>query len=217
MRVALTRAVLTASALLAFTAAGADAQSQRDSAPARVTKDASAGTATHGRPPLNVTGLYRALQINQGGSCAPRQLPRPTPSALADTLGYFPTPSPVADSVRFWVRVTQTATTMSWAPSQDSLGTASAPSVEGTLRPDGSFTNSRAIPMGLEAGPREGGVRLFGTQDGRAEGRFEGADGMMRLSASGTLVFRYNEGSENGLVYTTCTIPFTMSATRVTP
>jgi hypothetical protein len=217
MRVRLTWELLVASALVAFHAAGADAQSRPDSAPSRVTKDASADAATRGRRPLNVTGLYRALQINRGGSCAPRQLPRPIPSAPADTLGYFPTPTPVADSVPFWVRVTQTASAMSWTPSQDSLGTTSMPSVTGTIRPDGSFTNGRVVPMGLEAGPREGGVRLFGTQDGRAQGRFEDAGGMMRLSGSGTLTFRFNEGSENGAVYTTCTVPFTMSATRVTP
>lgn len=217
MRGALAAEVLTIVVLLPSGAAEAAAQSRPEGGLARVTKDAPTA-AGRGRPLPTVAGLYRALQVSQGGSCAPRQLPRPTPNTLADTLGYFPAPAAAADSVRFWIRVSQTASGMSWTPSQDSLGTTSVASIPGTIRPDGTFTNGGAVvPMGLEAGPREGGLRLFGTQSGTAQGRFDDAGGTVRLSGTGALTFRFIEGSENGAVYTTCTIPFTLSASRVAP
>jgi hypothetical protein len=195
---------LAVAALLAAAAQGADAQAP------------SAAYDGH-----ELSGFYAGMQASPAATCAPR--PLPPPIAAADPTEYVPGHALVAESRAGWsrVRVARSRTSVSGSDltivASDSLERDAAPPIAGTVRPDGRFTQRRAIPMGLEGGPREGGRRFFVEQQVSGDGRFERTVGEPGMRVTGAFALVFREGSADGRVFTTCTRPFTLTATRVAP
>jgi hypothetical protein len=162
-----------------------------------------------GAEPPNHSGFYRGVQTNPAATCAPASLPLP---AASDSTLYLP---PIAlDAVTFegWGRVTHEGSRLTIVFS-DSLGRDPAPPIAGVIEPNGSFTQSRAIVLGRE-GPREGGHQFVVEQRQTGQGKFERVGGETRWSSTGIFTYRFRDGSATGPVFTTCTRPFTWTATR---
>jgi hypothetical protein len=101
--------------------------------------------------------------------------------------------------------------------SMDSLGRDAIAPLTGTVRPDGSYSISRTLALGPEGGPRQGGRRFFLEQVMSVRGRFEQTLAGVREAATGSAAYRFHADSAGGAVFTTCTVSFTGSGTRVGP
>jgi hypothetical protein len=159
-------------------------------------------------------GLYRIKQHNEPARCAPQALPPPAPPNPADTAEYLKLGS--GDSSTFYVRETHDGTRLTSVVSMDSAMKNPDPPFTGTIQPDGSWSIDRTMAVGREGGPRKGGQRFFLEQVMNVRGTHEKSPEGVRETATGTAAYHFRADSA-GPVFTTCTITFTASGTRVAP
>ena len=157
----------------------------------------------------DLSGFYRATQVNAAPTCSPR--PLPSPSNRADSANYF---NPAAGSFQFWARVTLTDSSVSITPS-DSLGKDAATPILGRRQRDGTFTTLRKLAFGPEPGPRQGGQRLVVDEEIRGHPRFSRSGGEIRWRANGVFTYRYHTDSATGPTYTTCRHSYTVTGARI--
>jgi hypothetical protein len=99
----------------------------------------------------------------------------------------------------------------------DSLQHDTVPQFTGTARPDGSWSIDRTLALGPEGGPRKGGHRLFVEQTMNVRGAHKMTPTGVKETAAGKAEYRFRADSANGVVFTTCTVTFTATGTRVAP
>jgi len=156
-----------------------------------------------------LSGFYRATQVNAGPTCSPRPLPAPTNTA--DSARYV---SPAASSFGFWARVRLTDSSVTITPS-DSMEGDAAPPIVGHRQYDGSFLTLRNLVLGPEPGPRQGGRRLAVVAEVRGHPRFERSGNDVRWRANGIFTYRYHTDSATGPIYTTCRHSYTVTGRRM--
>jgi hypothetical protein len=156
-----------------------------------------------------LSGFYRATQVDAAPTCSPRRLP--APPKTADSARYV---SPGAGSFGFWARVRLTDTSVTITPS-DSMERDVAPPIAGNRQPDGSFLTMRKLVLDPEPGPRQGGRRLAAVVEVRGHPRFERSGATVRWRANGVFTYRYHADSATGPIYTTCRHSYTVSGVRM--
>ena len=166
-----------------------------------------AGTPASRRAELS--GFYRAKQVNAAPTCSPR--PLPASRNRADTANYV---SPTASSFGFWAQVTLADSSVTIIPS-DSLGKDPAPPITGHLQSDGSYMTLRKLVLGPEPAPRQRGPRLVVEAEVRGRPHFERSGTEARWRASGVFTYRYHADSATGPLYTTCRHSYTVTGTRI--
>ena len=159
----------------------------------------------------DLSGFYRATQVNAAPTCTPRALPAPI--NRADKANYA---TPAAGSFPMWAHVTLIDSSVTIIPA-DSLQRDAAPPIKGHLQRDGSYSTQRNLVLGPEPGPREGGKRLVVEVEVRGHPRFERSGTAMRWRANGVFTYRYHVDSASGPIYTTCRHSYTVSGARIAP
>ena len=158
-----------------------------------------------------LSGFYRARQVNAAPTCSPRALPAPI--NRADSASYA---IPALGSFPMWAHVTLIDSSVTIIPS-DSLQRDAAPPIKGNRQRDGSYSTHRNLVFGPEPGPREGGRRLVVEVETRGHPRFERSGTETRWQANGVFTYRYHIDSATGPIYTICRHSYTVSGIRIAP
>jgi hypothetical protein len=168
--------------------------------------DGTTGTV----PPRDFSGTYQATQTNQAVACSPNALPAPE---LDDPSQYVQYGDAAGGDPGMLVR--QSGSRLTVSAELDEQGRP-LPGLDfvGTVAADGSFALARSLSMGAE-GPRAGGHTFYVTQQASIAGHFEVVAGQAQMSAAGTFTDVFRDEGTSGPVFTTCTLPFTTTATRV--
>ena len=166
------------------------------------------GTGTN--PEHNYSGTYQATQSNEAVACAPNELPAPE---LDDPSQYVQYGDDAGGDPSMIVRQSGSQLTVSAELDEQGRPVLGLDFV-GTVAADGSFTLTRNVAMGSE-GPRAGGHIFYVTQHASITGHFEMVAGQPQMNAAGTFADTFRDGGSSGAVFTTCTLPFTTTATRV--
>jgi hypothetical protein len=161
-------------------------------------------------PTGDFAGTYQATQTNDEVACTPEALPAPE---LNDPAQYVQYGDVTGGDPRMLVRQAGSRLTVS-AELDDQGRPVPGLDFTGSIAADGSFTLSRNIAVGFE-GPRAGGHTFYVAQQASITGRFETGAGEPRMTASGTFTDVFRDGGASGPVFTTCTLPFTTTATRI--
>lgn len=155
-------------------------------------------------------GVFEVAQTNGSVTCAPEPLPAPS---VEGSQAYVVFPEPGWDGALFKIRVDQDGSRLTVYILDENEQPEPSLAFEGSVRADGTTRVTRSLDIGLED-PREGGHRFFVQERAEVTGRNLTSDGS-RTASEGKFDVIFRSGSENAAVFTTCTVPFTATGTRV--